>query len=95
VAYKRSLKNGGSNISSATNLKEEDPNNGAIPSWQRGHKITKADLECGASTLAISETLKGLMAKKEKAVTRRDEKRHYEKEDTCVLASLTSQRGIL
>jgi hypothetical protein len=83
VAYKKCFKNGGGNAKLVIDLEEEGPNNGALPSLLRDHKATKADLRQDASALAISETLKGLMAMKEEALAKKDEKRHRKKEATC------------
>jgi hypothetical protein len=64
-------------------LEEEGPSNCALPSRQRGHKATKANLKHDASAFALSKTLKGLMAKKEEVLAKRDEKRRREKDATC------------
>jgi hypothetical protein len=55
-------------------VEEEGPTNGAIPSRPRGHKATKDGLKHDASTLALSETLKAMMADKEEALAKREEK---------------------
>jgi hypothetical protein len=56
-----------SNVSSVIDLEvgspsTSGPSNGWRSSWPRGHKAIKANLKRGASTLAMHETLKVLMA---------------------------------
>jgi hypothetical protein len=82
LLYKKNLKNGGGNDSVVIDLEEEGSTNGALPKLPRGHKTSMADLKRDASTLFFGETLKGLMAEKEDAVAKRDEKRRREKEAT-------------
>jgi hypothetical protein len=82
-AYKKSLKNGGGAASAVIDVEEEGPTKGALPSRPRGHKATKADLKPDASALALSKTLKAMMAEKEEALAKGDEKPRREKEVTC------------
>jgi hypothetical protein len=66
--------NGWGNSWSGIYVEEEDPNKGALPSWPRGQKGTKADLKRDASALALSETLKRFMVEKEDALAKRGDK---------------------
>jgi hypothetical protein len=46
----------------------------------KGHKATKVDLKRDVSALALSDTLRGLMAEKGDTLSKRDEKWRWEKE---------------
>jgi hypothetical protein len=71
-------KNDGTNVSLIIDLEQEGPRNGVIPSREG----PRSNLKLDAYALALSENLKGLMTKKKEELSKRDDKRCQEKEDT-------------
>jgi hypothetical protein len=57
-----------------------EPGQEALPPCPWGHKATKADLAREASALALSQTLKKIMAKSQATLAKREENRRLEKE---------------
>jgi hypothetical protein len=88
-SYKKFLKNG--KAPATVDLEEEAGDKGTLPHRPRGHKAKASDIKRNADALPLSNTVKGWMAKKEKASGKSEEKRRREKEATCN-NSLTSQR---
>jgi hypothetical protein len=60
LLYNKNLEDGEGNQLRVIDLEEEGPTNDALSKRTRGHKSTKADLQCDAFVLYISETLKGV-----------------------------------
>jgi hypothetical protein len=80
-SFKKSLKNG--RAPASVNVEEEDDDKPTLPKRPRGHKATTSDMKKNAAALALSETFKGWMAKKEEDITVREEKKRREKEATA------------
>ena len=88
--YKKCFGHGNGNDSTVIDLEEGgpstgDPSNGGRTPRPRGHKSSKLDLKCDASSTALHETLESLMDEKEEANAKRDEKRRMEKEATSAI----------
>ncbi|KAK1602805.1 hypothetical protein QYE76_037780 [Lolium multiflorum] len=66
AAYMANVKNGTPGVTMTIDGEEEVPSHNAMPSHPRGHKSTKADLSREASSIALSETLKSMMAESQK-----------------------------
>jgi hypothetical protein len=91
-ACKSSIKNGGANVGVVLDGEVEAHGNNALPSQPRGHKVTKANLKRDGLTLALSETLKAMIAEKEDDIVKREDKGRREKEATCAtFVNLTKQ----
>jgi hypothetical protein len=76
----------GANDSSVIDIEEDEGNNGGPSKVSRaarpkGHKASKADLLCDASSLALQETLKGMITEKDEANAKRDELLGQKKEE--------------
>jgi hypothetical protein len=66
----------------AEDNKEETPGKGgAYADRPRGHKASKTNLRCEASSIALGNTLKSVFAEKEEASAKRDEQRRRGKEE--------------
>jgi hypothetical protein len=59
---------------------EEDDGPSKAP-WPRGYKTSKQDSRCDASSMALKNTLKSVLADKEEASIKREERRRREKEE--------------
>jgi hypothetical protein len=66
VAYMANVKNGTPGVTMTIDGEDKVPCHNAMPSHPRGHKSTKADLSREASSIALSETLKSMMAESQK-----------------------------
>jgi hypothetical protein len=60
------VKNGTPGVTMTIDGEDKVPCHNAMPSHPRGHKSTKADLSREASAIALSETLKSMMAESPK-----------------------------
>jgi hypothetical protein len=80
-SFKKSLKNG--KAPASVDVEEEDDDKPTLPKRPRGHKAMTSDMKEDDAALALSETFKGWMADKEKAIAVREEKKRREKEDTA------------
>jgi hypothetical protein len=81
ASYKKRLKNG--NASATIDLEEEDGNKGALTGRPRGNNAYKSDLKRDVTALALSETFKGWMAKKEEALAKEEEEMPGERGHMC------------
>jgi hypothetical protein len=64
---------------STFDLEDGGPSKDGMAPWPRGHKASKQDLPREASSIAMKNTLRTVMAEKEEANAKRDSRRHWEK----------------
>jgi hypothetical protein len=66
----------------AEDIDQETPGEGgADEKRSRGHKASKTDLRCEASSIALGNTLKSVFAEKEEESAKMDEQRRQDKEE--------------
>jgi hypothetical protein len=58
----------------------------------KGHKSTKASLARGASAIALSDTLKSMMAESQDTMAKRDENKRPEKEASAASTSTSPNK---
>jgi hypothetical protein len=88
-SYKKSQD--GANDSTAIDLEDGRPSNDGRTPWPRGHKASRR-FEGEASFMALKNTLKAMMADKEEAYAKREERRCLDKEEHMLNFSLHKNR---
>jgi hypothetical protein len=89
ATFNKKFKNGKAPVT--VDLEEEDGDKGTLSSRPRGHKASKGYLKSDAAAHMLSETFKGWMVDKEEIISKREEKRRWEKEATCAQFDLTKK----